>query len=94
MELSGFETLFSKNVPHILEKIFLFLDYKSYKVCLDVSVVWRNLLMTKTFQMKAKSVYRKEILSVPERSEGTEVSKMAIREGTVFWGVWGGFPPL
>ena len=32
--------------------------------------------------------------SVPERSEGTEVSKMAIREGTVFWGVWGGFPPI
>ena len=29
MELSGFEILFSKNVPHILEKIFLFLDYES-----------------------------------------------------------------
>ena len=62
MELSIFEKLFSKNVPHILEKIFLFLDYKSYKVCLDVSVVWRNLLMSKTFQMKAKSVFHKEIL--------------------------------
>ena len=62
MELSGFETLFSKNVPHILEKIFLFLDYKSYKMCLDVSVVWQNLLMSKTYQMKAKSVFRKEIL--------------------------------
>ena len=61
MELSGFETLFSKNVPHILEKIFLFLDYKSYKVCLDVSVCWQNLLTSKTFQMKAKSVFRKEI---------------------------------
>ena len=24
----------------------------------------------------------------------TEVSKMAIREGTVFWGVWGGVPPI
>ena len=33
-------------------------------------------------------------LSVPELSEGTEVSKMAIREGIVFWGVWGGFPPI
>ena len=62
MELSILEKLFSKNVPHILEKIFLFLDYKSYKVCLDVSVVWRNLLMSKTFQMKAKSVFHKEIL--------------------------------
>ena len=62
MELSGFETLFSKNVPHILEKIFLFLDYESYKVCLDVSVVWQNLLVSKTFQMKAKSVFHKMIL--------------------------------
>ena len=62
MELSGFETLYSKNVPHILEKIFLFLDYESYKVCLDVSVVWQNLLVSKTFQMKAKSVFHKMIL--------------------------------
>ena len=30
------------------------------------------------------------VYPVPERSEGTEVSKMAIREGIVFWGV----PPL
>ena len=30
-------------------------------------------------------------LSVPERSEGTEVSKMAIREETVFW-EFRGFP--
>ena len=29
--------------------------------------------------------------SVPERSEGTEVSKMAIREETVFW-EFRGFP--
>ena len=28
------------------------------------------------------------------KGEGAEVSKMAIREGTVFWGVWGGFPPI
>ena len=36
---------------------------------------------------------QKNDLSVPERSEGTEVSKMAIREGAVFWGVWGGVSP-
>ena len=36
----------------------------------------------------------REKLSVPERSEGTELSKMAICKGAVFWGVWGGFPPL
>ena len=30
--------------------------------------------------------------SVPEQGQGTEVSKMAIREGIVFWGILGGFP--
>ena len=37
-------------------------------------------------------VLKHSCLSVPERSEGTEVSKMAIREGAVFWGVWGVSP--
>ena len=62
MELSIFDKLLSKNVPHILENIFLFLDYESYKVCLEVCVVWQKLLMSKTCQMKAKSVFHKEIL--------------------------------
>ena len=34
-----------------------------------------------------------ERLSVPELSEGTEVSKMAIREGIVFWVVGEGGVP-
>ena len=50
----------------------------------------KNLASGKKTQSKESNY-----LSVPERSEGTEVSKMAIREGTVFWGVWGGgSPPL
>ena len=28
--LGGFETLFNKSVPHILEKIFFTLDYDSF----------------------------------------------------------------
>ena len=43
---------------------------------------------------KSNSFCMKYLLSVPERSEETEVSKMAIREGIVFWGVWGVSPPL
>ena len=59
----AFDILFSRNVPHLLEKIFFFLDYESYKTCLEVSIVWKELLTSKSFQMKGKSVFRKEIFN-------------------------------
>ena len=34
---SSFDVLLNKNVPHVLEKIFLSLDYASFKSCLQVS---------------------------------------------------------
>ena len=55
MDYCTFDTLFSKNVPHLLEKIFLSLDYKSYKRCLEVSKLWNDLLTSKSFQRKGKS---------------------------------------
>ena len=58
---SGFDVLLTKNVPHILEKIFLCLDYKSFKSCKKVSTSWKALLMSETFQMKEKSVYIMEL---------------------------------
>lgn len=57
----AFDTLFARNVPHILEKIFLSLDYKSFKKCLEVSRAWNRLLTSDSFQAKAKLVFRKEI---------------------------------
>ena len=30
---SAFDTLFTKSVPHIIEKIFFTLDYNSFKIC-------------------------------------------------------------
>ena len=33
----AFDTLFAINIPHIFEKIFFSLDYKSYKKCFEVS---------------------------------------------------------
>ena len=62
MESSAFDTLFSKNMPHILEAIFFSLDYESYKVCLDVSMVWKSMLTSKAFQKKGESVFHKDIL--------------------------------
>ena len=38
---TGFDKLFVMNVPHILEKIFLSLDYESFKKCHDVSNTWK-----------------------------------------------------
>ena len=57
MNPCGFDTLFTKNVPHILEKIFFSLDFKSYKTCLEVSNVWNKLLKTESYQEKAKSLF-------------------------------------
>lgn len=61
MALNTFDTLFTLNVPHILERIFLFLDYTSFKKCMDVCVAWNELLKSKSFKTKARSCFRKEI---------------------------------
>ena len=58
----GFGTLFNKNVPHILENIFFRLDYKAYKACLEVNSAWRNLLMSESYQAKAKLLFCQQIL--------------------------------
>ena len=62
VKFSAFEALFSKNVPHLLEKIFFCLDYESYKRCIEVSNVWHNLLTSDSFKKKGKSVFHTEIL--------------------------------
>ena len=57
----AFDKLFAKSVPHILERIFLSLDYDSFKSCLEVSKVWHNLLKYESIQKRAKYFFRKEI---------------------------------
>ena len=57
----AFGALITKNVPHITEKIFLSLDYNSFKNCLEVSKSWQELLKSETFLRRAKYVYCKEI---------------------------------
>ena len=58
MAASGnkFDALLRKNVPHILEKIFLPLDYKSFMSCSKVSKTWRKLLSSGSYQQKWKLV--------------------------------------
>ena len=57
----GFDLLFSKNVPHILEKIFLYMeDYDSFKACQDVCIAWRALFSSEAFKKRARELkYRK-----------------------------------
>ena len=56
-----FDILFTKSVPHILETIFLSLDYEAYKACLEVSTTWKELLTSDSYLKKAKSAFQYEI---------------------------------
>ena len=53
--------LFDRAVPHILEKIFLCLDYNSYKKCLEVNSAWRELLTSTSYMKKSKDLFHQEI---------------------------------
>ena len=57
-----FDIFLRQNVPHILEMIFLSLDFDSLKKCFEVNNDWNVLLTSESFQSKAKSVFHKKIL--------------------------------
>ena len=64
IEASGqcyFDLLLSKNVPHILEKIFFSLDFESFNNCLRVNNTWKKQLNSQSFPKKARYVFQKEI---------------------------------
>ena len=54
---SGFDLLLETYVPHIWEKIFLSLDYDSFKNCLKVSKAWNDVFHTESFQAKLISKF-------------------------------------
>ena len=62
MDASPFDLLFQQSVPHILEKIFLHLDYDSFKSCLLVNKTWRNLLTSEPFKRMGKSKFEEWLL--------------------------------
>ena len=59
MDTSAFDLLFKRNVPHILEMIFLSIDYRSLKSCLMVNKTWKQLLTSESFKRKGKSRFDK-----------------------------------
>ena len=54
--LGGFETLFNKSVPHILEKIFFTLDYDSFLACRKVCKTLNDLLSSEPYQRRSKEM--------------------------------------
>ena len=54
---SGFDLLLRRNVQHIWEKIFLSLDYDSFKNCLAVCRAWSNIFNEESFLSKANSTF-------------------------------------
>ena len=73
----SFNTLLSKNVPHIFERIFLSLDYESFITCSEVNVALKEMLTSEPFLRKAKSVFYMEML------ENEKKMMRASREGNV-----------
>ena len=61
MATSDFDKLFTRQVPHIHMKIFFSLDWISFKGCLEVCRIWKDVLTSESFQKVGASVYRKEI---------------------------------
>ena len=79
----AFDKLFTKSVPHILEKIFFSLDYESYKESLKVSDTWNKLLLSESYLKIGKTVFRDEISKDQEKLNNaanngntTEVKKL------------------
>ena len=61
MAACDFDRLLTRNVPHILEKIFFSLDYASFKKCLKVSKSWNDILKTESFLKRGKTVFWDDI---------------------------------
>ena len=61
MCVSKFDKLLTRNVPHILEKIFLSVDYNTFKKCQEVSKDWKNLLISEPYLEKGKIIFCEQI---------------------------------
>ena len=60
-KLGTFTPLFNKNVPHILETIFFYLDYDSFIASRWVCLTWYKLLFSKKYKKKLREKRLKKI---------------------------------
>ena len=57
-----FSEVLPRNFPHILEMIFLHLDYESFKTCYEVCKMWSEFILSDSIQRKAKLVFSREVV--------------------------------
>ena len=60
--LGAFETLFNKNVPHVLENIFFSLDFHSFLECRKVCKKWAELFTSESYRSRSKKLRNVERL--------------------------------
>ena len=84
MDPCAFDKLFTKSVPHILEKIFFSLDYHSFKISKEVSNTWKKVLASEAFKRMGKSVFhrniRRELFHALKDGDADKVSREAIQQ--------------
>ena len=95
----AFDMLFTRSVPHILEKIFFNLDYTSFKHCMVVSSGWHELLKSESYKKVGKVTFRKEIyrelcraIKIKNAYEGIKILSSGMVDVT--WPDSRGFTPL
>ena len=80
MAVNELERLLTRNVPHILEKILLSVDYNTYKICQEVSKSWKNVLMSESFRRRGNTVFcediRKEINHAARAGKVDAINKL------------------
>jgi len=102
-----FNGLLEMNLPHIVERIFLFLDHESFVSCCEVSRIWNSILTAEPINKKAKSLFREEIVADEKQlsrlsrygGKATDVRRILL-SGLVnvnvkyMWGTWGTMTPI
>ena len=80
---SAFEKMLRRNVPHILEKILLHLDFDTLLACSKVCRAFRDMMALKSFGKRAHSAYAWEIvchktklLDASEKGDAKEVNRL------------------
>ena len=85
MDHCAFDQLLRKNVPHIMEKIFFSLDYKSFMSCHMVCTTWNKLLKSEYYVQKSRKMLAENMIKLTDaiaKGDADKVRKI-IQRGMV-----------
>ena len=80
---SAFDKLLNTFAPHVFEKIFLSLDYKSFKNCHEVCTTWNKILSATIMKKKANNLLRKngdKLITATCRKNENDVKRILTME--------------